>query len=250
LLLLEARRLELLLDKYQMIVNNTSWSLLRGAKVKRVGLGSPSSMKGLLAFANASALEWVTLEFHSRDGDGEKERPRRSAKLELFAKRPMGSGGRARLSYAAMVADWHRREVGFYNLVVRDLREFVQNNNSGAAVGLDFLPECLHADEEVILLKSLAEADGYYMPHATNGRYQDLQHARMSMETYAKFHAVSYAMIQERFGGKKSQVLASYPCLEDHRAKDEMQVRVFELARSVVIQLLNVNTFIMNLFTN
>ncbi|XP_050513895.1 uncharacterized protein LOC126889561 [Diabrotica virgifera virgifera] len=96
-----------------------------------------------------------------------------------------------------IVQDLCKREVFFYDTILKEYQEF--QNNKKFPVLLDLVPKCFNTfsenDNEVIILENLKK-EGYVL-HSRE-EPMNILHLEMGLKSYAKLHAISFALKNQK----------------------------------------------------
>jgi len=113
----------------------------------------------------------------------------------LFVKKFTTSAAHTQFTKAMRVME---KESAFFNEFLPKARKFCQKHK-GCENLLDFFPKCLYGDDEMVVLENLVLDDTFIM--LGKEARQDLFTAKYVLTNLARFHAATYAFIEEECGG-------------------------------------------------
>ncbi len=154
----------------------------------------------------ASVTQHVTVNFKQND----------FPPLNLFVK--LKSQNPTHLAMSTEMKTF-QREATFYNDYLKECRLFCEQK--GQLFLMDIYPKCYFADEDMVVLDNYLDGSdtGYMLLNKIER--QDFKSAEIALKTLAKHHAISYAFIQEKFGGKGEEFLKRFPIFGEDAFKTE-----------------------------
>lgn len=128
------------------------------------------------------------------------------------------------------------KEASFFNEYLPYLQKFCKNNE-GTENLLDFFPDHLYADDDIVVLDNLVLDDTFVMLPKEDK--QDLETAKIVLEHLAKFHAVSNAIVRE-VGADEFRAKWELNCTECFDGeKNPMMQSMFDSSIGTCLTILN-----------
>ncbi|CAL8070771.1 unnamed protein product [Orchesella dallaii] len=138
---------------------------------------------GLLGEGFASLTQYVTINFQNPD----------IKPLHLFVKTHTSNSSHSEFLTESKLFE---KEARFFMEYVPAAIEFCKSKGCEGLV--DMYPKCYYGDDDMIVFENLVVGKGYVM--LDKQEMQDLEATKLGINSLAKHHAISYALIQEMGG--------------------------------------------------